>query len=206
TYLTVTAPETSPNTDGIHVSASQNVHISNCTIATGDDCISIVTGSQQIRATNITCGPGHGISVGSLGSKNSAAYVSDVIVNNANLTGTTNGVRIKTWEGGSGNASNIRFENIFMNNVQNPIIIDQNYCDQDSNIPCTDNDGSASAVQIRNVTYVNITGTSASPEAINFNCSKKYPCQEIVVQDVDLFSGENGGQSVEASCINVIPQ
>jgi len=27
----------------------------------GDDCISIVNGSQTVKATNITCGPGHGI-------------------------------------------------------------------------------------------------------------------------------------------------
>lgn len=27
----------------------------------GDDCISIVSGSQNVRATDITCGPGHGI-------------------------------------------------------------------------------------------------------------------------------------------------
>ncbi|MFS8029176.1 putative endo-polygalacturonase [Helianthus anomalus] len=32
----------------------------------------------------------------------------------ANLTGTTNGVRIKTWQGGSGNATNIMFRNIIM--------------------------------------------------------------------------------------------
>lgn len=35
------------------------------------------------------------------------------------------------FQGGSGNASNIMFQNIHMENVENPIIIDQNYCDQD---------------------------------------------------------------------------
>jgi len=37
-------------------------------------------------------------------------------------------------QGGSGSASNIKFQNIQMENVTNPIIIDQNYCDQQS--PC----------------------------------------------------------------------
>jgi hypothetical protein len=37
-------------------------------------------------------------------------------------------------QGGSGSASNIKFQNIVMQNVANPIIIDQNYCDQ--NKPC----------------------------------------------------------------------
>lgn len=37
-------------------------------------------------------------------------------------------------QGGSGSASSIKFQNIEMQNVKNPIIIDQNYCDHDG--PC----------------------------------------------------------------------
>lgn len=37
-------------------------------------------------------------SIGSLGANNSEAYVSNVVVNKATLIGTTNGVRIKTWQ------------------------------------------------------------------------------------------------------------
>ncbi|RZC85820.1 hypothetical protein C5167_026492 [Papaver somniferum] len=173
--LLITAPEKSPNTDGIHVTRTQSISIINSVIGTGDDCISIVNGSRNVQATNTTCGPGHGISIGSLGSGNSEAHVSDVMVDIAILNGTTNGVRIKTWQGGSGNASNISFQNIVMYNVKNPIIIDQNYCDQDD--PC---DEQESAVQISDIIYKNITGTSASEVAVYFHCSKNYPCQDIV--------------------------
>ncbi|GFY98232.1 pectin lyase-like superfamily protein [Actinidia rufa] len=113
--LMVTAPENSPNTDGIHVTSTQNIHISSCVIGTGMP-------NNEIY------------NIGSLGYGNSEAHVSDVVVNGAKLCGTTNGVRIKTWQGGSGNASNIKFQNVEMHNVENPIIIDQNYCDQDK--PC----------------------------------------------------------------------
>jgi hypothetical protein len=37
-------------------------------------------------------------SIGSLGADKSEAEVSNVIVNRASLKGTTNGVRIKTWQ------------------------------------------------------------------------------------------------------------
>ncbi|KAG4966776.1 hypothetical protein JHK87_032427 [Glycine soja] len=186
--LVIRAPGDSPNTDGIHVADTQNIVISNSDIGTGDDCISIISGSQNVRATDITCGPGHGISIGSLGADNSEAEVSNVVVNRATLTGTTNGVRIKTWQGGSGYARNIKFLNIAMQNVTNPIIIDQYYCDQSK--PCQEQD---SAVQLSNVLYQNIKGTSASEVAIKFDCSRAVPCRQIYVQDVILEPQGHGG-------------
>ncbi|KAJ7972225.1 Polygalacturonase [Quillaja saponaria] len=194
--LKVTAPGDSPNTDGIHVTHTEDIQISSCNIGTGDDCISIVSGSKNVQASDITCGPGHGISIGSLGAGKSTAYVSGVTVNGAKLSGTTNGVRIKTWQGGSGNASNIKFLNIEMNNVTNPIIIDQNYCDKDE--PCKQE---RSAVQIEDVVYQNITGTSASDVAVKLDCSKSYPCQRIVMQNVKLQ--KEGGEAVKVERNNV---
>ncbi|KAI4385596.1 hypothetical protein MLD38_003603 [Melastoma candidum] len=197
--LSITAPEESPNTDGIHVSRTQNIAIQNCVIATGDDCISIVGGSSNVQATDITCGPGHGISIGSLGAGDSQDYVSDVLVTRATLSGTTNGVRIKTWQGGSGYAKSIKFQDIVMKNVANPIIIDQNYCDQKTKCQTQ-----ASAVQVSNVVYSDIRGTSASEEAIIFNCSKSHPCQGITLQDINLrTSTSSGNKAAEALCSNV---
>lgn len=37
-------------------------------------------------------------SIGSLGANNSRVHVSNVVVEQATLIGTTNGVRIKTWQ------------------------------------------------------------------------------------------------------------
>ncbi|KAG9449400.1 hypothetical protein H6P81_009365 [Aristolochia fimbriata] len=195
--LMITAPESSPNTDGIHVTATQNIRIMNSVIRTGDDCISIVSGARNVKATDITCGPGHGISIGSLGDGKQEDHVSDVVVDGAKLTGTTNGVRIKTWVGGSGNAKNIQFLNIAVSNVTYPIIIDQDYCD--SNKPCPEQ---GSAVEVSNVVYKNIKGTSASDVAIKFDCSKSVPCHGIVLQDVNLVRDE--GEAAKTECRNVI--
>ena len=77
----------------------------------------------------VTCGPGHGISVESLGKYQSEEPVSRIRVTGATLSNTDNGVRIKTWPASSsGVASDILFKDVVMNNVANPIIIDQNYC------------------------------------------------------------------------------
>ncbi|KAK4285500.1 hypothetical protein QN277_002191 [Acacia crassicarpa] len=195
--LYVIAPEHSPNTDGIHVTSSRNVDISHTYIGTGDDCISIESGSSNVKVQDITCGPGHGISIGSLGDSNSRAEVSNVVVDRAKLIGTTNGVRIKTYQGGSGYARFIEFKNIEMRNVSNPIIIDQNYCDQQE--PCPEQ---KSAVEISNLVYHHITGTSASEVAINFDCSKTVPCRNVHVENVTL-EAEGGGQTI-ASCANVV--
>ncbi|XP_023521323.1 polygalacturonase-like [Cucurbita pepo subsp. pepo] len=195
--LRVVAPENSPNTDGIHVTETQNVIIRNCVIGTGDDCISIVSGSRNVRAMDITCGPGHGISIGSLGAGNSEAEVSNIRVDRALISGTSNGVRIKTWQGGSGYAKNIMFQNVVMNNVSNPIIIDQNYCDKEEKSCPQQN----SAVKVSNVVYKNIRGTSASDDAIRFDCSKSSPCQDISMLGVHLV--RQGDDVATASCENV---
>jgi hypothetical protein len=52
-----------------------------------------------------------------------------VTVRTASFSGTQNGLRIKTW--GTPTNSFVRgvtFEHVTMDNVQNPIIINQNYC------------------------------------------------------------------------------
>lgn len=68
------------------------------------------------------------ISLGSLGKVPNESDVTGVIVNNCTLIGTQNGVRIKTYpESDPSLASTIVFQNIILDNVDNPIIIDQSY-------------------------------------------------------------------------------
>lgn len=60
THVNISAPDTSPNTDGIHMSKTNKVRISDSIIGTGDDCVSMIHGTTNVTIENVRCGPGHG--------------------------------------------------------------------------------------------------------------------------------------------------
>ncbi|KAH6775123.1 Pectin lyase-like superfamily protein [Perilla frutescens var. hirtella] len=181
TGVKVSAPGDSPNTDGIHITESTNVVLQNCEIGTGDDCVSIVNASSNIKMKNMNCGPGHGISIGSLGKNNSTGIVEKILLDTAFVRDTTNGLRIKTWQGGSGYVREVRYQNVRMENVSNPIIIDQFYCDSPKTCQ-----NQTSAVEISGIMFKNITGTSRTRIAMKFACSDTVPCTDLVLDNIDL--------------------
>ncbi|KAL6272957.1 hypothetical protein ACE6H2_023649 [Prunus campanulata] len=198
--LHIIAPEDSPNTDGIDISMSTFVNIHNSTIGTGDDCIALNNGSSHINITSIVCGPGHGISVGSLGEDGAYETVEEVHVRNCTFNGTKNGARIKTWQGGSGYVKGISFENITLVGAKNPIIIDQYYCDKNGH-NCKP---SASAVNVSNVIYRGFQGTHANEEeAIIFDCSNTPGCQNVTMNQINITSTVDPGKNISAACKNV---
>ncbi|KAJ4723882.1 putative Polygalacturonase [Melia azedarach] len=91
--LKISAPSGSQNTDGIHMQSSTEITVSNSAIQTGDDCISIGPGTKNIWIESIACGPGHGISIGSLGDYRVEDGVQNVTVTDSVLTRTQNGLR-----------------------------------------------------------------------------------------------------------------
>jgi len=75
-------------------------------------------------------------SIGSLGKVSREAGVQNVTVKTVTFTGTQNGVRIKTWGRPSyGFVRNVLFQDAIMVNVENPVIIDQNYCPDNKGCP-----------------------------------------------------------------------
>ncbi|KAJ1402385.1 Pectin lyase fold/virulence factor [Sesbania bispinosa] len=196
--LHITAPGNSPNTDGMHISLSSQIDVSNSIIATGDDCISIGHSVTNVSISNITCGPGHGISVGSLGKRPEERSVNGVTVRNCTFTNTTNGARIKTWIGTvPAEAKNIIYEDLIMNDVQNPIVIDQSYGSKKKRAPST------SVWKISDIHFRKISGTTVSNVAVSLQCSLKNPCEGIEVADVDLaYTGRPVNTTLVSSCSN----
>ncbi|KAL5853238.1 hypothetical protein ACOSQ3_008356 [Xanthoceras sorbifolium] len=189
----INSPANSPNTDGIDVSSSTQIHIRDSLIECGDDCIAINGGCFNINITGIACGPGHGISVGSLGDRGEEDKVEEVYVQNCNFTGTQNGARIKTFQGGSGYARSISFEDITLIDRKNPIIIDQNYGSVHRKIK--------NSVEVSDVTFTSVYGTSANEQAITLDCSNSPGCSNIVMNRVNITSS-NPGKETHAYCNN----
>ncbi|KAL8481900.1 hypothetical protein ACS0TY_028151 [Phlomoides rotata] len=192
--IRITAPGDSPNTDGIHVSRSNFVNIIDTFIGTGDDCVSLGDGSTNVNVSNVFCGPGHGISIGSLGKFTGEQDVSGITVRNCNLSKTTNGLRIKTFapSQSSNIVSDVTFAEIHLDTVYNPIIIDQNYCPDGECARTGD-----SSVAIKGVKYINVRGSSEIATGVNIQCSKSKPCQDIDLKGVDITFN---GQPATASC------
>lgn len=75
-------------------------------------------------------------SIGSLGRDLNEPGVQNVTVKTVTFTGTQNGVRIKCWgRPSNGFVRNVLFQDAVMTNVQNPIVIDQNYCPDNKGCP-----------------------------------------------------------------------
>ncbi|XXG63634.1 hypothetical protein AAC387_Pa05g1775 [Persea americana] len=191
-HLTITAPKDSPNTDGINIASSKNVQIYNCTIGTGDDCISVLNDTSNVNISYITCGPGHGISIGSLGKGGSVGIVEQIHVSHSNFTGTMNGARIKTWQGGSGYVRGISFQDIILDKVQTAIGIDQFY-------PAL---SKTQDIQVSDVSFIGVRGTSTALNAIFLKCSGPKGCTNVILNDINITSAMPI-KEVQATCQNV---
>lgn len=116
---------------------------------------------------------------------NSQACVSNITVRNTVIRDSDNGLRVKTWQGGTGSVSNLLFENIQMENVLNCIIVDQYYCQSKE---CRNE---TSAVRVFDVQYRNIKGTYDVRSApIHFACSDTVACTNITMSEVELLPEE----------------
>ncbi len=133
--VTIVNPDDSPNTDGINPDSCCDVHISDCHLDVGDDCITIKSGTkdgergklspcENITITNCTMAHGHGGVV--IGSEMSGG-VRNVVISNCIFVGTDRGIRFKSRRGRGGIVEDIRVTNIVMQDVLCPFTINLYY-------------------------------------------------------------------------------
>ncbi len=139
----VGAPHDSPNTDAIDPECCDGVNIIGCRFSVGDDCIAIKSGKAYIGKTYRTAAKntnivnclmqfGHGAVT--LGSE-MAGGVKNLTVKQCRFVQTDRGLRIKTRRGRGKFAvvDDVTFQNILMDGVKTPIVINMwyNCCDPD---------------------------------------------------------------------------
>ena len=112
--------------------------------------------------------------------------LSNITIADLVIKHSDNGVRIKTWQGGEGVVSKVTFNNIHMDTVRNPIIIDQ-YCSLIKN--CINQ---SSAASVSHVSYSSIRGTYdvRSPQ-LRFACSGSVPCTNLTLSEVELLPAQD---------------
>jgi polygalacturonase len=197
--VTIRNPADSPNTDGINPDSCSNVHISNCHIDVGDDCIAIKSGSeedgrpnpracQNITVTNCTMLHGHGGVV--IGSEMSGG-VRNIAISNCVFCGTDRGIRLKSRRGRGNAVEDLRVDNVVMDEVGCPIVLNMFYiCGAKENTKLLDhgtqavNDGTP---QFRRLRFSNITARKVKYAAAFMLGLPEMFVDDIVLDGISIY-------------------
>lgn len=128
-------PNTGPNTDGLDITASRNVFVSNCDIATGDDAVCLksenpygdVLATKNIVVTNCvltTSCNGFKMGTATHGTFENILFANSVIYNDGRAplnTRVSAGVCVEMVDGGT--VDGVLVSNIRMENVRAPIFV-----------------------------------------------------------------------------------
>jgi polygalacturonase len=192
----------SPNTDGINPESCRYVHISNCHISVGDDCITLKSGrdlqarklgwaNENITITNCTMLAGHGGVV--IGSEMSGG-VKKVVISNCVFDGTDRGIRIKSTRGRGGVVEDIQISNIVMKNIQEEaIILDMLYTKMPVE-PVTDR-----TPIFRNINISNVTGSDVLIP-IKIRGLEESPISNITLTNINIDGKQ---KCVFQNCTNI---
>lgn len=201
--LTIENPD-SPNTDGINPESCTNVHISNCHISVGDDCITIKSGRdlqgrqyaapcENITITNCTMLSGHGGVV--IGSEMSGD-VRKITISNCVFDGTDRGIRLKSTRGRGGIVEEIRVSNIVMKNIQKEAIILNLFYSNVPQEPVTER-----TPIFRNIHISGMTGSEVK-SAGSILGIPEMPISNISIEDVNI-QAESGFRIQDARDIQL---
>lgn len=182
----------SPNTDGINPESCRNVHISDCHISVGDDCITIKSGRdaqarrmgvpcENITITNCTMLSGHGGVV--IGSEMSGG-VRKVAISNCVFDGTDRGIRIKSTRGRGGIVEDIRVNNIVMSNIKREaVVLNLKY----SRMPVEPKSERTPVFRNIHISGISITDVTTPIKIVGL---EEAPISDIVLRDIHIRGGK----------------
>lgn len=218
--ISVNAPKVSPNTDGLDPESCKNVKIIGCRFSVGDDCIAIKSGKSPAFAQkykrpaekhvirNCLMQNGHGAIT--LGSEMSAG-VKDLTVTRCLFLNTDRGLRIKTRRGRGKLAviDGVTFDNIVMQDVLTPIVINMYYycCDPDrygeyvwsrEKLPVDDG-----TPYLGKFTFKNMVCTDCHVAACYCDGLSEAPISEITVENVSFSFADDAKEGVPSMATGV---
>jgi polygalacturonase len=190
--VTINAPAINAhNTDGINPESCRNVQILNCRIDTGDDCVTLKSGLNELGRKmgrpdeNITianCVMRHGHGGVTIGSEMSGG-VRNVVVTNCVFQETDVGIRIKSQRGRGGVVEGLSVSNLVMVDVPSPFTITTFYSGSDKaeDVHAVD-DGTP---RYRDMLFSNITARGAKV-AGSITGLREMPIENITFNNVHL--------------------
>jgi polygalacturonase len=184
--VSIISPSDSPNTDGINPDSCRNVHISDCLIDVGDDCITIKSGRdvdgrrvgkpiENCTIVNCTLLHGHGLSIGS----EMSGGVKNIVVDNCVFDGPDYGIRIKSTRGRGGVVENVRISNLVMRNIPKEVILLTTFYTKSNPEPVSDR-----TPIFRNIHFSGITG--AGNVACELTGLAEMPIENVTFTDIQL--------------------
>ncbi|MGM9937916.1 MAG: glycoside hydrolase family 28 protein [Candidatus Ornithomonoglobus sp.] len=193
-----------PNTDGLNPDSCRNVLIENCIFETGDDCIAINSGlnedgwradrpCENIEIRNCVMNGGHGAVV--IGSAMSGG-VRNVYAHDCKISGTMQGIRLKSMRGRGGYVDNVKFEDMEINDVTEQAIQINMFYEFSTVMPKTDTPS-----DFRNIEIRNIRGKGAKT-GIQIKGLPEHKLKNITLENIDL-AAENAIEFSDAENIKM---
>jgi len=205
--LNILNPKISPNTDGMDPESCNGMEIVGTYFSVGDDCIAVKSGklymgstykepSQNIEIRQCCMRDGHGCVT--LGSEMGAG-VRNLTVRDCLFINTDRGLRIKTRRGRGKDSvvEDVIFENIVMDQVLSPFVVNSLYwdCDPDGH---TDYVGTKKALpvdertpEIRKMVFRRIKATNTHVCGMFLYGLPEQKMGEIVMEDIDISYTDN---------------
>ncbi len=210
----VTAPKVSPNTDAVNPEGCDGVKIIGCRFSVGDDCIAIKSGKLELARKYLSPADHHtirnclmqfGHGAVTLGSE-LAGGIKNLSVTQCHFRATDRGLRIKSRRGRGKDSviTNVLFDNIKMEQVLTPIVINMwyNCCDPDryteyvwsrEKLPIDDRTPHLGSFAFRNMTC-----TGAEVAACYIDGLTESPIDEVVLENIDISFAPDAKPAVPA--------
>jgi polygalacturonase len=218
TRVTIRNPEYSPNTDGINPDSCSNVHIANCHIDVGDDCIAIKAGTEtdgrrhrkpceNIVISGCTMLHGHGGVV--IGSEITGG-VRNVSIGNCVFRGTDRGIRIKARRGRGSAVEDVRVDNIVMDEVLCPLVVNQFYeCGVEEDRLVSDSSPhpvNAGTPVFRRLRFSNISARRVKFAAAYVLGLPEMPVDDVVFDNISVFLDEQNTLAGKPAMSPIAPE